>query len=86
MANLPMGGCVTPVSIMPDVWDPLRLHLDQKDLLKIGQRTAELWPTSETRLGCGTKSMLTYPAAEIIKLFEIICNNALILRQMADQT
>ena len=41
--------------------------------------------TSETRLGCGTKSMLTYPAAEIIKLFEIICNNALILRQMADQ-
>ena len=31
--------------------------------------------TSETRLGCGTKSILTYPAAEIIKLFEIICNN-----------
>ena len=23
----------------------------------------------------GTKSILTYPAAEIIKLFEIICNN-----------
>ena len=36
--------------------------------------------TSETRLGCGTKSMLTYPAAEIIKLFEIICNNDLIAK------
>ena len=32
------------------------------------------------------KSMLTYPATEVIKLFEIICNNDLILCQMADQS
>ena len=32
MANLPMGGCVTQVSIMRDVWEPLGLHLNQKDL------------------------------------------------------
>ena len=38
----------------------------------------------QTRLGCGTKSMLTFPAADIIKLYEIISNDALILRQKAD--
>ena len=27
-----MGGCVTQVSIMRDVWDPLGLYLNQKDL------------------------------------------------------
>ena len=32
MANLPLGGCVTEVSIMRDVWDPLGLHVNQKDL------------------------------------------------------
>ena len=32
MATLPMGGCVTPVSIMRYVWDPLGLHLNPKDL------------------------------------------------------
>ena len=31
MANLPKGGCVTQVSIMQDVRDPLGLHLNQKD-------------------------------------------------------
>ena len=40
--------------------------------------------TSKTRLGCGTKSMLTFPAADIVKLYEIISNDALILRQKAD--
>ena len=42
------------------------------------------WETSKTRLGCGTKSMLTYPAADIVKLYEIISSDALILRQKAD--
>ena len=32
MGNLPMGGCVTQVSIMRDVWDSLGLHWKQKDL------------------------------------------------------
>ena len=32
MANLPMGGCATPVSIMRDVLDLLGLYLNQKDL------------------------------------------------------
>ena len=40
--------------------------------------------TSKTRLGCGTKSMLTYPATYIVLLYEIISNDALILRQKAD--
>ena len=40
--------------------------------------------TSKTRLGCGTKSMLTYPATDLVKLNEIISNDALILRQKAD--
>ena len=38
MANLPMGGCVTPVSIMRDVWDPLGLHLNQKYLKSDNKR------------------------------------------------
>ena len=37
MANLPKGGCVTQVSIIWDVWDPLGLHLNQKDL-KTGKK------------------------------------------------
>ena len=32
MGNLPMGGCVTPVSVMRDVLDSLGLHWNQKDL------------------------------------------------------
>ena len=32
IANLPNGGCVTQVSIMKDVGNPLGLHLSQKDL------------------------------------------------------
>ena len=32
MASLPMGGCVTSVSIMRDAWDPLGHHLNQKEL------------------------------------------------------
>ena len=37
MANLPMGGWVTPVCIMGDVKDPLGLHLNQNDL-KLGRK------------------------------------------------
>ena len=37
MANLPKGGCVTQVSMIWDVWDPLGLHLNQKDL-KTGKK------------------------------------------------
>ena len=40
MAKLPMGGCVTPVRIMQDVWDPLGLYLNRK-YLKSGQK----WPS-----------------------------------------
>ena len=40
MANLPKGGCVTQVSIMRDVWDPLGLHLNQKDL-----KSGKKWPS-----------------------------------------
>ena len=32
MANLLKGGCMIQVSIMQNVRDPLRLHLNQKDL------------------------------------------------------
>ena len=37
MANIPIGGCLTPANIMQDVWDPLRLHLNQNDL-KLGKQ------------------------------------------------
>ena len=33
-----MGGCVTPVSIMWDVWYPSELHLNQKDLKSDNKR------------------------------------------------
>ena len=59
MANLPMGGCATPASIMRDVWDPLGLHLNQKDLksgkkwLSYGQFTnGRLRDSSEHHVGC----------------------------------
>ena len=59
MADLPVGGCVTPVSIMRDVWDPLGLHLNQKDLksgkkwLSFGQFTiGRLRDSSEYHTGC----------------------------------
>ena len=42
MANLPKGGCMTPVSITWDLWDPLGFHLSQK-VLKSGKK----------RLSCG---------------------------------
>ena len=32
MANLPIVGCMTPLSIMQDVWNPLGLHLNKKVL------------------------------------------------------
>ena len=32
MANLPIVGCMTPLSIMQDVWDSLGLYLNQKVL------------------------------------------------------
>ena len=43
MANLLMGGCVTPMSIMLDVLDPIRATFEPKSS-KIGQEMAELWP------------------------------------------
>ena len=59
MANLPMGGCVTQVSIIQEVWDPLGLHLNQKDLktgkkrLSYGQFTkGRLRDSSEYHMGC----------------------------------
>ena len=32
MANLPIVGCMTPLSIMQDVWNPQGLYLNQKVL------------------------------------------------------
>ena len=59
MANLPMGGCVTQVSIMPEVRDVLGLYLYQKDLksgkkwLSYGQFTnGRLRDSSEYHVGC----------------------------------
>ena len=59
MANLPIVGCVTPVSIMWDVWDPLGLYLNQKVLksgkkrLSYGQFTnGRLRDSSEYHAGC----------------------------------
>ena len=54
-----MGGCVTPMSIMRDVWDSLGLHLNQKSLkssrkrLSYGQFThGRLRNSSEYQEGC----------------------------------
>ena len=59
MANLPVGGCVTSVSVMRDVWEPLGLHLNQKYLksgkkrLSYGQFTkGRLRDSSEYHMGC----------------------------------
>ena len=59
MVNLPMGGCVTPVSMMRDVLDPLGLHLKQKNQksgkkqLSYGQFTnGRLRDLSEYHAGC----------------------------------
>ena len=59
MANLPLVGCVTPVSVMRDVLDPLGLHLKQKDKksgkkqLSYGQFTnGRLRDSSEYHAGC----------------------------------
>ena len=59
MANLPKGGCVPQVSIIQEVWDPLGLHLNQKDLksgkkrLSYGQFTkGRLRDSSEYHMGC----------------------------------
>ena len=61
MANLPKGGCMTltQVSIMQNVRDPLRLHLNQKRST-ISKVMAELYPNtnglsrdcSEYHAGC----------------------------------
>ena len=58
-ANLPKGVCVTQVSMIWDVWDPLGLHLNQKDLktgkkrLSYGQFTkGRLRDSSEYHMGC----------------------------------
>ena len=59
MANLPVGGCATPVSILRDVLDPLGLYLNQKNLksgkkrLCYGQFTSgRLRDSSEYQAGC----------------------------------
>ena len=59
MAYLPVGGCVTLVSVMQDVQDPLGLHLNQKYLksgkkrLSYGQFTnCRLLDSSEYHSGC----------------------------------
>ena len=59
MANLPVGGCVTLVSVTQDVRDPLGLHVNQKYLksgkkrLSFGQFTiGRLRDSSEYHTGC----------------------------------
>ena len=49
LANLPMGGCMTPVSIMQEVWDPLGLYLNQK-ISKIGPEMAKLQPIYQRKV------------------------------------
>ena len=44
-----MGSCMTPVSIMQDVLDPLGLHLKQKDL-KSGKKRLSYWQFTNGRL------------------------------------
>ena len=54
-----MGGCVTPVSFMRDVWDPLGLYFNQKEL-KSGKKwlsyghfaNCRLRDSSEYHAGC----------------------------------
>ena len=72
-----------------DCWDveatdEAQAGLVTKTILILDHCKKLYYSTSKTRLGCGTKSMLTYPAADIVKLYEIISNDALILRQKAD--
>ena len=59
MANLPIVGCVTPMSIKRDLLNLLGLHLNQKDLksgkkrLSYGQFTSgRLRDSSEYQVGC----------------------------------
>ena len=40
---------MTPVSIMQDIWDPLGLHLKQKDL-KLRQKRLRYWQFTNGRL------------------------------------
>ena len=49
MANLPKGGCVTQVSIIQEVWDPLGLHLYQK-YLKSGKKQLSYGQFTKGRL------------------------------------
>ena len=60
MANLPKDGCVTQENIMQNVRDPIRLHLNQKDL-KSGKKwlnyadrftSGRLRDSSEYQVGC----------------------------------
>ena len=59
MANLPIVGCLTPVSIIRDVWNPLGLYLNQK-VLKSGKKgpscgqftNGRLPDSSEYHAGC----------------------------------
>ena len=59
MANLPIVGCLTPVSIIRDVWNPLGLYLNQKVVksdkkrLSYGQFTnCRLHDSTEYHAGC----------------------------------
>ena len=62
MVNLPQGGCVTQVSIIWDVWDPLGLHLNQKDL-----KSAKKWLS----YGQFTKGRLREQYQDKFSYFEI---------------
>ena len=50
MAILPIVGCLTPVSVMLDVWDPLEHHLNQK-YLKSGKTWLSYGQFNNQRLG-----------------------------------
>ena len=50
MANLPMGGCVTQMSIMREVKNLLGLYLNPKDL-KLGKKWLSYGQFTNGRLG-----------------------------------
>ena len=55
MANLPMGGCVTQVSIMREVKNLLGLYLNPKDL-----KSGKKWPSyGRVMAGLPTGSWVT---------------------------
>ena len=67
MANLPIVGCVTPVSIMWDVWDPLGLYLNQK-VLKSGKKRLSYGQFTNERLRDSSENNAGYMGS--IRAFE----------------